>query len=140
MQVETNLVCLLHTGRNVTKYATKRRCTQFEIMSSVSFITVTPYDVMNNLLYIYIYDALCEVIYHALLTDNKHAKREQRCSGYDNSRSGDIFHPDFVLSRPGFFDVTVANSLQPSFIIKAASNEERPQKLRKLAKTFIMLT
>ena len=49
-------------------------------------------------------------------------KREQRCSGYDNSRPGNIFHPDFLLGRPGFFDVTVANSLQPSFIIKAASN------------------
>ena len=31
-------------------------------------------------------------------------------------------HPDFLLGRPGFFDVTVANSLQPSFIIKAAIN------------------
>ena len=64
----------------------------------------------------------CEVIYHALLTDNKHAKREQSCSGYDNSRPGNIFHPDFLLGRLGFFDVTVANSLQPSFITKAVSN------------------
>ena len=42
--------------------------------------------------------ALCKVIYHALLTE-KHAKREQRCSGYDNSRPGDIFDPDFLLGR-----------------------------------------
>ena len=62
------------------------------------------------------------MIYHALLTDKKHAKREQLCSGYDSNRPGDIFHPDFLLGRPGFFNVTVANSLQPSFIIKAASN------------------
>ena len=67
----------------------------------------------------------CKVIYHAILTNNKHAKREQRCSGYDNSRPGNIFHPDFLLGCPGFFDVTEANSLQPSFIIKAACQQCR---------------
>ncbi|XP_062520169.1 uncharacterized protein LOC134195179 [Corticium candelabrum] len=67
------------------------------------------------------HDALCKVIYQALLTNNKHVKRE-RCSGFDNSRPGDTFHPDFLLDRPSFFDVTIANSLQPSFIITAAIN------------------
>ena len=57
------------------------------------------------------HDALSEVIYPALLTENKYAKREQRCSGNDSSRSCDIFHPDFLLGLPGFFDEKVANSL-----------------------------
>ena len=62
-------------------------------------------------------NVLCKVIYHAILTNNKHAKREQRCSGYDNSRPDDIFHPDFLLGRPDFFDVTKAN-MQPAAFIR----------------------
>ena len=33
-----------------------------------------------------------------------------------------VFHSYFLLCRPRFVDVTVANSLQPLFIIEAASN------------------
>ena len=50
--------------------------------------------------------------------------KKKRCSGFDNSRPGDTYHPDFLLDRPGFFDVTIANSLQPSLIITAAINAE----------------
>ena len=75
----------------------------------------------NSPLQIKRHNVPCKVICYALLTDNKNAKRKQHCSGYDNSRPGDIFHPDFLLGCLGFFDVTEANSLQPSFIIKPAS-------------------
>ena len=68
------------------------------------------------------HDALCEIVYHALLTDNKYVKREQRCSGNVDNRPGDVFHPDFSEGRAGFFDVTVRNSLLPTFITKAAIN------------------
>ena len=73
--------------------------------------------------------------YHALLTDNKHAKWECH-SGYDSSRPGDLFHPDFLLGRPGFFNVTVANSLQPSFIIKASSNAGAAAEAAEACKDF----
>ncbi len=63
-------------------------------------------------------------------------KREQRCSGYDNCPPGDIFHPDFLLGRPGFFDVTLANSVQLSFIIKAASNAGAAAEAAKACKDF----
>ena len=36
------------------------------------------------------HNALYKVIYHALLTENEHTKREQCGSGYDNSCPADI--------------------------------------------------
>ena len=65
------------------------------------------------------HNALCEVIFQALLVENKQVK-QQNCSGYNSSRPGDVNHPDFIDGRPGYFDVTIRNSLQPSFILKAA--------------------
>ena len=64
-------------------------------------------------------------------------EKEQRCSGYDNSRPGDIFHPDFLLGHPSFFDVTVSNSLQPSFIIEAASNAGAAAEAAEACKDFL---
>ena len=48
-------------------------------------------------------------------------KQEQRCSSFDVSRPDDIYHPDFLEGKLGYFDVTVCNSLQPSHIIKATT-------------------
>jgi len=42
--------------------------------------------------------------------DNKGAVREQHC-GESNNRPGDIYHPDFMLGKPAYFDVSVQNSL-----------------------------
>ena len=53
--------------------------------------------------------------------DNPRATREQHC-GVDNSRPGDIFHPDFVQGKPAYFDVSERNSLQPQFLCRAASH------------------
>ena len=33
-----------------------------------------------------------------------------------NSRPGDVFHPDFQQGRPAYFDITIRNSLQSSYI------------------------
>ena len=38
-----------------------------------------------------------------------------------NSRPADIYHPDFTLGRPAYFDLSVRCATQPSFISAAAS-------------------
>ena len=37
-------------------------------------------------------------------------------------RPGDIFHPNFQHGLPTYFDVTVRNSLQPAYLVRAASH------------------
>ena len=37
-----------------------------------------------------------------------------------NSRPGDVFHPDFQQGRPAYFDITIRNSLQSSYISMSA--------------------
>jgi len=41
------------------------------------------------------HDALCNIIYHALLEDNSEVQREQKISGESATKSGDVFQPDF---------------------------------------------
>jgi hypothetical protein len=36
------------------------------------------------------------------------------------SRPGDVYHPDFDQGHPTYFDISVRNSLQASYIIQAA--------------------
>ena len=66
------------------------------------------------------HDALCDVLHHTLLIDNSSCRREQRCLSDDNSRPGDLYHPDFHLGRPAYFDITVRNSLLPQFLINSS--------------------
>ena len=66
------------------------------------------------------HNALCDIIWHALLIDNKAARREQTCSGSSRARPGDIFHPDFADGRPAFFEVTVRNTVQAKYVCEAA--------------------
>ena len=66
------------------------------------------------------HNALCDIIWHALLIDNKPARREQTCSSNSKARPGDIFHPEFVDGRPAFFDVTVRNTIQAKYLCEAA--------------------
>ena len=35
-------------------------------------------------------------------------------------RPGDVFHPSFHNGKPGYFDVTVRNTLQPAFLLQGA--------------------
>ncbi len=65
-------------------------------------------------------DALCDVIFHWLLLDNSNVRREQRCSSHSMTRPVDVFHPDFSLGKPAYFDISVRNSFIPSHLINAA--------------------
>ena len=49
------------------------------------------------------HNALCDIVWHALLVNNRAARREQICSGSCRACPGDIFHPDFADSRPCLF-------------------------------------
>ena len=37
----------------------------------------------------------------------------------NNKRPGDLFHPNFSLGKPGYFDISVRSSLQSQFLSKA---------------------
>ena len=65
------------------------------------------------------HDALCDIVFHALLQDNSGCKREQRCGG-TLDRPGDVYHPDFLYGKPAYFDVTVRNPLQDSLLNQSA--------------------
>ena len=66
------------------------------------------------------HDALCNVLYHALLVDNGNCRKEQRCNTNTCARPGDIFHPDFEQCRATYFAVTVRNTMQPSYVTQTA--------------------
>ena len=51
------------------------------------------------------HDALHDVLWHALLVNNKGARRERRCSGVSQYRPGDVYHPDFLNGKSFYFDV-----------------------------------
>ncbi len=56
------------------------------------------------------HNALAEVIFQALLVENRDVMREMRGNGSTESCPGDVFHPDFLEGQPAYFDVTVRNS------------------------------
>ena len=69
---------------------------------------------------IYQHDALCDVIFHALLQDNSGCKREQHC-GSHLDHPGDVLHPDdYLYDKPAYLDVTVYNPLQDSLLSQSA--------------------
>ena len=70
------------------------------------------------------HDVLCDTLFHTLLVDDSRCRREQRCTTTSNSRPGDIFHPNFQCGLPTYFDLSVRNYLQPSYIIQAANRAE----------------
>ena len=65
------------------------------------------------------HDALCDVMYHALLQDNSGCRREQH-HGPHLDRPGDVYHPDFTCGKPAYFDVTVRDFLQDSLLSQSA--------------------
>ena len=68
-------------------------------------------------------DSLRDIVWQALHTDNSGVKKQQRIGGRDFHQPGDIYHPDFTNNgKPAFFDITVRNSLQPSYIVAAATS------------------
>jgi len=71
-------------------------------------------------LHIQCHDALVNIIHHALLQEHPGVLREQGIAS-DQSHPGDIYHPEFILGHPAYFDVSVTCTAQPSFISSAAS-------------------
>ena len=53
------------------------------------------------------HDALVNILHHALLQDHPGVLKEQRASFDDSSCPGDLFHPDYQLGHPAYFDVSV---------------------------------
>ena len=51
------------------------------------------------------HDALCNIIFHCLQANNSGTRRKQRCCSDNQSRPGDIFHPDFLRGRLAYFDL-----------------------------------
>ncbi len=58
--------------------------------------------------------------FHALLVDNGNCRKEQRCNTDTCARPGGIFHPDFEQGCATYFDVTVRNTMQPSYVTQTA--------------------
>ena len=68
------------------------------------------------------HNALCDIIYYALLEDSADACREQGVFGESASRPGDVFHPDFHNGRPTYFDISVKSALHSGVITHSASS------------------
>ena len=66
------------------------------------------------------HNALVSVVHHALLQDHPGVLREQGIPS-DRSRPGDIYHPDFHLGRPAYFDLSVRSTTQSAVISSASS-------------------
>ena len=67
------------------------------------------------------HNALCDIIYYALLEDSADVCREQGVSGESASRPGDVFHPDFHNGRPIYFDISVRSAVHSGVISHSAS-------------------
>ena len=53
------------------------------------------FTILSNMKHYILSNALCDIIYYALLEDNSEVRREQGVSGESSSCPGDVFHPDF---------------------------------------------
>ena len=80
------------------------------------------------------HDALRNIIWHALLMDDKGAAREQH-SGNSNNRPGDVYHPDFALGKSAYFDMSVRSSLQPKFLSRDLELLFKQEPLEKLGRS-----
>ena len=72
-------------------------------------------------LHIQRHDALVTVVHHALLQDHPGVLRQQGIASSDQSLPGNIYHPDFSLGHPAYFDLSVRCITQPAVISSAVS-------------------
>ena len=49
-----------------------------------------------------------------------HGLRE-RCSSTSFNRPGDVYHPNFTNAKPAYFEVSIWNTMQPSYIIPSSN-------------------
>ena len=68
------------------------------------------------------HNALCDIIYYALLEDSADVRREQGVSRESASRPGDVFHPDFHNGHPTYFDISVRSAVHSGVITHSASS------------------
>ena len=68
------------------------------------------------------HNALRDIIYYTLKQDNPNVRLEQPLNSNTREKPGDIYHPDFIDSRPTYFDITIRNTTQPGLISSASSN------------------
>ena len=66
------------------------------------------------------HDAICDLLWHALVQDHSGCKKEQRC-GAGLDRPGDVFHPDFQFGKSAYFDASVHHALQDSLLCLSAA-------------------
>ena len=70
------------------------------------------------------HNALCDIIYFALLEDSADVRWEQGVSGGSADRPGDILHPDFHHGCLTYFDVSVRSALHSGVITHSATSPE----------------
>ena len=64
---------------------------------------------------------LVNIVYHALSQSHPGVLKEQRVSGDDHSRLGDIYNPDFQHGCPAYLDISVSSTTQASHISSSSS-------------------
>ena len=60
------------------------------------------------------------IVHHALLQDHPGVLREQGISS-DQSHPDDIYHSDFHLGHPAYFDLSIRSTTQSAVISSASS-------------------
>ena len=68
-----------------------------------------------------IINALQDIIYHTLLVDDAGSCLEKRCSSTSFNRLGEVYHLNFTNSKPACFDVSIWNTMQPSYITPSST-------------------
>ena len=71
------------------------------------------------------HDAICDLLWHALVQDHSGCKKEQ-CCGAGLDCPGDVFHPDFQFGKSAYFDVPVHHPLQDSLLCLSAATTGVP--------------
>ena len=67
------------------------------------------------------HNALRDIIYHTLLVDDAGSRIEERCRSTSFNRHGDVYHSNFTNSKPAYFNVSIWNTMQPSYIIPSST-------------------
>ena len=70
---------------------------------------------------VYDSDFVMLIVYHTLLVDDTDSRLEERCSSTYFNHLGDVYHLNFTNDKPTYFDVSIWNTMQPSYIIPSST-------------------
>ncbi|XP_062518264.1 uncharacterized protein LOC134193447 [Corticium candelabrum] len=70
------------------------------------------------------HNAIRDIVYHTLLVDDAGSRVEECCSSTSFNRPGKVYHPNFTNGKPAYFDVSIWNTMQPSYIIPSSTLAE----------------